>query len=168
MEAMLVIIYPVGAGWLWVASEQATNPYDSIWVDTAGTYTVPLGAFDTEGPAMVSFWMEESVSFALDSWGLFSLVPVWPEGCCLVRGDIDHNGTGPDIADLVYLVSYMFPDPDDPGPPPPCEEPEGSGYYAECDVNGDGTGPDIADLVYLVSYMFPDPSDPGPPPVPCE
>jgi hypothetical protein len=88
-------------------------------------------------------------------------------GCCVIRGDIDHNGAGPDIADLVYLVEYMFPDPADPGPPPPCEEPPGSGYCAEADVGGNGTGPDIADLVYLTSYMFPDPSDPGPPPVPC-
>ena len=74
-----------------------------------------------------------------------------PICCCLLRGDIDHNGTGPDIADLVYLVQYMF----DGGPEPPC--------LAEADVNGDGTGPDIADLVYLVTYMF----GGSPAPVPC-
>ena len=72
------------------------------------------------------------------------------ETCCLLRGDIDHNGTGPDIADLVYLVTYMFGG----GPTPPCEEPVGSGYYAEADIDGSGTGPDIADLVALVNYMF--------------
>lgn len=72
-------------------------------------------------------------------------------GCCYVRGDINHNGTGPDIADLVYLVNYMF----NGGPQPWCLE--------ETDVNGDATGPDIADLVHLVNYMF----NGGPPPVPC-
>ena len=71
-------------------------------------------------------------------------------GCCLLRGDIDHGGTGPDIADLVYLVTYMFGG----GPKPPCEEPVGSGYYSEADIDGSGAGPDIADLVALVNYMF--------------
>ena len=70
--------------------------------------------------------------------------------CCLLRGDIDHNGTGPDIADLVYLVTYMFGS----GPNPVCEDPAGSGYYSEADIDGSGTGPDIADLVALVNYMF--------------
>ena len=81
------------------------------------------------------------------------------ESCCLLRGDVDHSGVGPDISDLVYLVTYMFGG----GPLPPCEEPVGSGYFPECDVNGDSTGPDIADLVYLVTYMF----GGGPAPVPC-
>jgi hypothetical protein len=79
--------------------------------------------------------------------------------CCIIRGDVNHNGTGPDIADLVYLANFMFQG----GSPPPCEEPPGSGYYSECDMNGDGVGPNIADLVYLVTYMF----QGGPAPVPC-
>ncbi len=76
---------------------------------------------------------------------------VFPPPDCLLRGDIDHSGDGPNIADLVYLVSYMF----SAGPEPPC--------MAAADVNGDEAGPDISDLVYLVSYMF----SGGPPPVPC-
>ncbi len=63
---------------------------------------------------------------------------VYP-GC----GDIDGNSNGPDIADLVYLVDFMFQ-----GGPPPIPDP------CVADVNGDGNGPDIADLVYLVEYMF--------------
>jgi len=60
-----------------------------------------------------------------------------------VCGDIDNDGVGPDIADLVYLVTYMFQE----GPAPPVP--------AACDVDGNGTiEPDIADLVYLVTYMF--------------
>ena len=76
--------------------------------------------------------------------------------CCILRGDIDHSGAGPDISDLVYLVSYMFSG----GTPPPCVE---GGVYLEADVDGSGAGPDISDLVYLVSYMF----SGGPAPVPC-
>ena len=73
--------------------------------------------------------------------------------CCDIRADINHNGAGPDIADLVYLVNYMF----QTGPQPPC--------FEEADINGDGSDtPDIADLVYLVTYMF----QGGPAPVPCE
>ncbi|MFH1686334.1 MAG: hypothetical protein ABIE70_02280 [bacterium] len=80
-----------------------------------------------------------------------------PVTCCLLRADINHDGVGPDIGDLVYLVNYMF----NGGPPPPCNDP--SFGYMEADVNGDGVGPDIGDLVYLVNYMF----NGGPAPVPC-
>ncbi len=81
-----------------------------------------------------------------------SIIVVDSTDCCLLRGDIDHSSSGPDISDLVYLVSYMFSG----GPEPPCME--------ETDVNGDGSlTPDISDLVYLVSYMF----SGGPPLVPC-
>jgi len=74
------------------------------------------------------------------------------ETCCVVRGDVDHSGSGPDIADLVYLVAYMF----EGGPEPPCIE--------EADFDGiGGSFPDIADLVYVVNYMF----DGGPAPVSC-
>ena len=73
--------------------------------------------------------------------------------CCAIRGDIDHSGVLPiDIADLVYLVDYMF----NSGPAPVC--------WGEGDVDGSGVMPiDIADLVYLVDYMF----NEGPEPPPC-
>jgi len=82
-------------------------------------------------------------------WG--ELVPVFNAGAIEVqscaRGDVDCSGGDINIADLVYLVDYMFnqgpaPDPYDVG-------------------NIDGIGLiDIADLVYLVDFMFND----GPPP----
>ncbi|MDH3892217.1 MAG: hypothetical protein OEV49_14155 [candidate division Zixibacteria bacterium] len=74
------------------------------------------------------------------------------ERCCHgMRGNIDWSPTDdPDIADLVYLVDYMFTG----GLPPAC--------FAEADVNWDGAI-DIADLVYLVDYMF----SGGPPPEFC-
>ncbi len=57
-------------------------------------------------------------------------------------GDANADGIGPDITDLVYIVTYMFAS----GPAPPQME--------LVDVDGSGYGPDIADLVYLVTYMF--------------
>ena len=50
-------------------------------------------------------------------------------------GDIDSNGLGPDISDLVYLVSYMF----SAGPEPACSD---ESVYPEADIDGNGTGPD--------------------------
>jgi hypothetical protein len=89
------------------------------------------------------------------------LFPVWDGPhcfeiagpCCLNVGDINHDGARePDIADLIYLVTYMFQN----GPEPDCMD--------EADITGDGSAtPDIADLIYLVTYMFQD----GPPLVPC-
>ena len=88
------------------------------------------------------------------------LFPVWDgphcfqisAGCCQIRGDINHDGSVPDIADLQYLVSYMFAG----GPAPAC--------LLESDVNGSGLPPDISDIVYLVAYMF----MAGPAPVGCQ
>ena len=69
-----------------------------------------------------------------------SVVILWNQAA--ICGDINGDGDGADIADLVYLVEYMF----NSGPPPPLME--------TTDVNGSGDGPDIADLIYLVNYMF--------------
>ena len=77
--------------------------------------------------------------------------------CCVTRGDVNHDGSGgPDIADLINLVTYMFQN----GTEPPCKV--GDNYYPEADCNGDLQGPYIDDLIRLVDYMFC-----GPPIVPC-
>jgi len=68
-------------------------------------------------------------------------------GGATVCGDVDGDGGGPNIADLVYLVDYMFND----GPPPP--------DMAAADLNGE-PGINIGDLVYLADFMF----NSGPPP----
>lgn len=74
--------------------------------------------------------------------------------CCIGdRGNVDNS---PDdvinVADLTYLVSYLFQG----GPPPVCP-PEGN-------VDGDVEEQiNVADLTYLVSYLF----QGGPPPPPC-
>ena len=69
--------------------------------------------------------------------------------CCNIRGDVDHAGSL-DVADLTYLVAYLFTG----GPSPPC--------YVEGDVDASG-GLDVADLTYLVAYLFTG----GPQPPPC-
>lgn len=72
--------------------------------------------------------------------------------CCRHPGDVDGDGSPvPDIADLLYLVEYMYHD----GSAIPCPE--------EADLDASGGIPDISDLVYLVDYILRG----GPPPQPC-
>jgi len=61
-----------------------------------------------------------------------------------ICGDIDSSGDPLiDIADMVYLVDYMF----NQGPPPP--------VIVAANLDGeDGDIPIISDLVYLVDFMF--------------
>ncbi len=70
-----------------------------------------------------------------------TFVPPYTPGDIMANGDID-------IADLIYLVMFMFND----GPDLPIHD--------AADVNGTCTGPNIADLTYLVFFMFQE----GPPP----
>jgi len=79
-------------------------------------------------------------------WSDFSrtfAVYIAAEGCCEgLRGDVDGAGLI-NIADLTYLVDYLFRG----GLPPPCM-PEGN-------IDGDEDGQvNVADLTYLVSYLF--------------
>ncbi len=120
--------------------------------DDGKTICIDSCFFPTASPWlwMVEFWPYQETPF----WnGPLCFTIVGSGGCCAIRSDINHDGQPePDIADLIYLVTYMFQD----GPEPPCME--------EANIDGDGSeGPDIADLIYLVTYMFQD----GPPPVPC-
>jgi len=73
--------------------------------------------------------------------------------CCNddgIRGDADGSGGGPNIADVIYLVQFIFFG----GPAPPC--------FEEGDVDGSGSI-NVADAVYLVQFIF----FGGPPPAPC-
>ncbi|MFH1686040.1 MAG: hypothetical protein ABIE70_00790 [bacterium] len=128
------------------------DQYNPEWVsiDIRGiNYTIPQG-----------FIIHECAGYGVEPLDLaFVITNTGGTSCCLLRADANHDGVGPDIADLVYMVNFMF----NGGPKPPCEDPVGSNYFPECDVNGDGAAPDIADLVYLVNYMF----NGGPAPVPC-
>jgi len=63
-----------------------------------------------------------------------------PPCCCDLAGDTNDDGAV-DIADLVFLVDFMF----SAGQAPPCH------HAADMDAGG---GIDISDLVILVDYMF--------------
>ncbi len=79
--------------------------------------------------------------------------------CCVDRGNVDGeiSAGGPtDVADLTYLVNYLFGSPS--GPIPPCPE-QGN----VDDIEGAGGPIDVADLTYLVAYLF----QGGPSPAPC-
>jgi len=69
--------------------------------------------------------------------------------CCIIRGDIDHDGSLTPL-DAIYFVDYLWRG----GPPPPCP--------AEADCNDDG-GVNPLDAAYLVNYFW----NGGPAPVPC-
>jgi hypothetical protein len=135
-----------GGDSLWTAGDTMTLclELDNLPPNSAGITNVMAALHD--GDFDVKFQDDTEVDW------LELRVRLCCQSCCNIVGDINHNGAGPDIADLVYLVAFMFGN----GPPPPCLE--------EADINGDGSGPDVADLVHLVVYMF----QGGPPPAPCQ
>ena len=69
--------------------------------------------------------------------------------CCTERGNVNGQD-GVNVADLTYLVDYLFFD----GPVPPCP--------GESDADGSGAI-NVADLTYMVDYLFFD----GPAPAVC-
>ncbi len=115
----------------------ASHPPDLVGEQqTAATYTpTPALVAGTTYFWRVVAWDQHGDSTSGQQW-------VFSTAADYICGDADGSGEGPDIADLVYLVAFMFSG----GPEPPAME--------ACDVDGSGGGPDIADLVYLVSFMF--------------
>lgn len=134
--------------------------------DPMDIFTVTSGVYDGYMMSDSTRWLmtvgEPVAGTATSShgtwaWSLFMNPGSAGPPCCQQRGDINDDGSGPDVSDLVALVGYMFSG----NPYPGCDD---AGYFAEADINGDGgQAPDISDLVYLVNYMF----SGGPPPVPC-
>jgi hypothetical protein len=92
----------------------------------------------------------DTVTASVDAGGVVVELSQRPVITYYRCGDIDGNLADlVDIADLVYLVDYMF----NGGPEPPIP--------GAVDVDGSGGELNIADLVYLVDFMFND----GPSPV---
>jgi hypothetical protein len=108
-------------------------------IEDVGSLTVPefsTGSVLTVGD--VYYWR---VSWYADgSWSEFT-----PAYAVLVTeflcGDINGNGSGPDVTDLTYLVDFQFRG----GPMPP--------NPAAADVNGNGEI-NVSDLSALVDYLF--------------
>ena len=81
---------------------------------------------------------------------LDGVVPSWDgphcfeivDCCAGNRGDVNGDGVGPNILDLVRLVDYLFRG----FPAPDCQ--------LESDVNGDGMPYNIIDLTFVVDFIF--------------
>ena len=82
------------------------------------------------------------------SW-ISGLLGVYEQGTSCLCGDVTDDG-GVDIADVVYLVSYLYNQEGHDPPPDPIERADANN---DCEV-------DIADVIYLVNYLFVH----GPPP----
>ncbi len=121
-----------------LASGSLPNGYS---LDSAGTIS---GTTPDTGQFTFTARVDDNFS------NLFDLVPytIRVKPAQLIPGDIDLSFTEIDVADLIYLVDYMFTG----GPAPP--------ELNLADVDGSCTI-DISDLVYLVDFMFTG----GPPPV---
>jgi len=104
--------------------------------------TVQLDGYDIYLPA---YYGETAEYEIVSTPGLI----VVGAGCCLNRGDIDHDGAVVPT-DAVYFVNWLWR----AGPEPPCID--------EADVEGDDDV-DPMDCVYFVNFLW----NGGPAPVPC-
>ncbi len=102
-----------------------------------GVVTIDTATVNSKVPKITSIWG--------DYWPVFTPGHIVIYPCA--RGDVDCDGSI-NVADLTYLVDYLFRH----GPVP---DPHGG------DVNGNGTM-NVADVTYLVYYLFRH----GPPPPP--
>jgi len=117
---------------------------DTAWQGAPQLVTSPDSAL---GADSIFYWRFRS--FEGGQWSDYSRTfAAYITICCVARGNVDGivGVGGPiDVADLTYLVSYLFQS----GAAPPCEE--------EGNVDGiiGPAGPiDVADLTYLVAYLF--------------
>jgi hypothetical protein len=113
---------------------------------TPQNYHIPWSVLNGGGTNMASTGYKAMVSTAQSVIGEsqstnYQLkIGYWYGGKPFVCGDV--NGTGNmDIADIVYLVSYLFKHGPEPDP-----------LYCG-NANGDGNV-NIADIVYLVAFIF--------------
>ena len=151
-EAVAVVTMALPDGVDGVAYEQTltaahgTPPY--LWSDKNGDLAATGLYLAEDGVLSGTVSGEQTIEFTAqvtDPCGSVDEQPLTLYiGQAWLCGDIDNDGIGPDVADLVYLVTYMFQDGDAPD------------FIEACDMNGDGVGPDVADLVHMVTYMFQD------------
>lgn len=117
-----------GTDWETIAQNQTGLSYDwTVWGPASDNALVRL--------------MDATVSARNDvSDAVFDI----NEDCCIppLRGNVNYDPLDAvNIADLTFLVAYLFGG----GDPPECED--------EADVNASG-GINIADLTHLVTYLF--------------
>lgn len=119
-------------------SIDSTFPADTstrVYADlTESEFTPP----DSLVEDSVSYWRVAAEDAAGNSSVSTTFTVAFIDYIC---GDIDGSDENPNIADLTYLVDYLFRG----GPPPPVME--------AANVDGDD-GVNVADLTYLVNYLF--------------
>jgi len=113
-DASHVVSYPSYPGWLIVSGDSLVG-------------TTP------EARELTLFRVEVADQYSSDSLDVTVFV--------CICGDVNDDGTGPNIADLTALVGYLFGS----GQVPP--------IILAADMNGD-TDVNIADLTYLAGYLF--------------
>ena len=59
-----------------------------------------------------------------------------------ICGDVNNSGGDPDIADITYLIAFLYLN----GPPPV--------HMEAADVNNSGGDPDIADITGIISFLY--------------
>ncbi len=111
----------------WQAITAGASEAGSDSFSVSGSLGQPVVGTTGEGAALHGYWQ----SFAIGDIS-----------CCRLRGDVNYDGSVPDIADLIYMVIYLFQQ----GPIPYC--------LGNADIDASGTTPDISDVIMLVAFMF--------------
>ncbi len=138
MELWIKLHQVLNPGDLQIQCPTAEIPFGAVPVDNDDSEVVfPLGAIGGPGTGQLLLVPTSGLCFTIDSWGLRSRVPTYPEFLC---GDADGSSSV-SISDVVFLINYIFAG----GPPP---EPLMSG---DADCSGSVT---ISDAVYLINFIF--------------
>ncbi len=147
---------PDGSSITWITIQvEDTTCYECLqWVDTVclggwqkvpHTIGDPYNCVDSMAVELIDAAVLDSANVNIINGSLTVLLS-------FVCGNVDGSPDGQiDIADLIYLVNYMFGIPTGPDPVP----------FEAGDIDC-VLGIDIADLVYLVDYMFGIPSGAAP------
>lgn len=117
------------------------------WADVGGNLIGTGLSLATDGQLSGAPTSQGTINFTVryrDEAGSEAFQPlslvVGPPYIC---GDVNNDQTGPDLSDLIFLVSYLFDGGDAPT------------YMGAADATGEGTV-DLSDLIYLVNYLFAD------------
>lgn len=128
--------YPYDYSHTRITAERVPN-YSEFYLDPPQAIPLPSGpipVLDTIVPVDTGYLETVLESFADGDAYILTISPA-------ICGDIDADGSGPNVADLTYLVDYLFRG----GPPPPVMD--------AANVDGDN-GINVADLTFLVDYLF--------------
>ena len=144
LEGLVARIDPVGPSLVYstLLGGSGSEVINSMKVDDDGTVYV-TGQTSSVGFPTARAWDPSYNSGSSDVF-VAKLAGIDTDCCVGLRGNVnDDDGEDPNVADLTYLVSYLFTG----GPQPPC--------MAEASVDGDPLDETaVTDVTRLVSYLF--------------